>query len=138
MYGVHLIFHLIIKPWNSFYLYFKSFVLWRSKTISYFHFLFQFIGLGKPQKKLFFLVARRRGGCKGRATKKNELFLKLEKNQVKNVATKKILFRRLPLLVEIRYDLKITKLKVPAIFICIFFIIILFLNVIYQHNKFKQ
>ena len=50
----------------------------------------------------------------------------------------KILFRRLPLLVEIRYDLKITKLKVPAIFICIFFIIILFLNVIYQHNKFKQ
>jgi len=51
-----------------------------------------FVSIYRPReaakKVIFFSGPEEGGGCKGRATKKNELFLKLEKNQVKNVATK--------------------------------------------------
>ena len=46
--------------------------------------------LKRPQKTAFFSgpATKRGGGGKGLATKKKELFLKLEKKPPKNVATK--------------------------------------------------
>ena len=66
--------------------------------------IFLFFSFGKPEKSYFFSGPEGRGGGKGRAIKKKELFLKLEKKSEKNVAwpLKKLLLFGFPHIIQNR------------------------------------